>query len=81
MPRLDGMEALRRLRAEPDTAALPVVLLTAKAQDEDILEGQRAGADYYLHKPFSPIELLTVVREALSRNAPAGGGDAPGGRT
>jgi two-component system alkaline phosphatase synthesis response regulator PhoP len=65
MPRMDGMEALRRLRAAPETAAIPVVLLTAKAQDEDILEGRRSGADYYLHKPFSPAELIAVVREAL----------------
>jgi two-component system, OmpR family, alkaline phosphatase synthesis response regulator PhoP len=65
MPRLDGIELLRRLRADPDTVALPVILLTAKAQDEDILEGKRSGADYYLTKPFSPVELLSVVREAL----------------
>jgi two-component system alkaline phosphatase synthesis response regulator PhoP len=65
MPRLDGIELLRRLRADPDTAALPVILLTAKAQDEDILEGKRSGADYYLTKPFSPVELLSVIREAL----------------
>jgi DNA-binding response OmpR family regulator len=65
MPRLDGIELLRQLRARPETAALPVILLTAKAQDEDILEGKRSGADYYLTKPFSPPELLAVVREAL----------------
>jgi two-component system, OmpR family, alkaline phosphatase synthesis response regulator PhoP len=65
MPRMDGIEVLRRLRADPETAALPVILLTAKAQDEDILEGKRSGADYYLTKPFSPVELLSVIREAL----------------
>lgn len=65
MPRMDGIEMLRRLRADPETAALPVVLLTAKTQDEDILEGKRSGADYYLPKPFSPVDLLAVLREVL----------------
>jgi DNA-binding response OmpR family regulator len=65
MPRLDGIELLRQLRARPDTAALPVVMLTARSQDEDVLEGTRSGANYYLTKPFSPPELLAVVRQAL----------------
>lgn len=65
MPRMDGIETLRQLRASAPSATLPVVLLTAKAQDEDIMEGRRSGADYYLHKPFSPSELLSIVREAL----------------
>jgi DNA-binding response OmpR family regulator len=65
MPRMDGIELLRRLRAAAETASLPVVLLTAKTQDEDILEGKRSGADYYLPKPFSPVDLLAVVREVL----------------
>lgn len=65
MPRLDGIEMLRRLRADAATATLPVILLTAKSRDEDILEGKRSGADYYLNKPFSPTELLALVREAL----------------
>jgi len=70
MPRLDGIELLRRLRADPGTATLPVVMLTAKAQDEDILEGKRSGADYYLTKPFSPTELLAVVQEVLGAPSP-----------
>jgi two-component system alkaline phosphatase synthesis response regulator PhoP len=70
MPRLDGIELLRRLRADPGTATLPVVMLTAKAQDEDILEGKRSGADYYLTKPFSPTELLAVVQEVLGAPGP-----------
>lgn len=65
MPRLDGIETLRRVRADPATATLPVILLSAKAQDEDEIEGRRSGADYYLHKPFSPPELLAVIREVL----------------
>jgi two-component system alkaline phosphatase synthesis response regulator PhoP/two-component system response regulator VicR len=65
MPRMDGIETLRHLRANAATAALPVVLLSAKAQDEDILEGRRSGADYYLHKPFNPPDLLAVLREVL----------------
>jgi DNA-binding response OmpR family regulator len=65
MPRMDGIEVLRRVRAKTETTTLPVVMLTAKSQDEDVLEGQRSGADYYLTKPFHPLELIAVVEEAL----------------
>lgn len=65
MPRMDGIETLRRLRADPATATLPIVMVTARAQDEDIFEGRRSGANHYLTKPFGPLELLDVVREVL----------------
>lgn len=66
MPRLDGIELLRRLKANPDTQAIPVVMLTAKAQDQDHFEAERAGADRYLHKPFHPLDLLRTVRDLLA---------------
>ena len=70
MPHMDGIECLRRLRADPETARLPVILLTARAQDEDILEGTRSGADQYLLKPFNPVEIVEIVKSTL---APTGG--------
>jgi two-component system, OmpR family, alkaline phosphatase synthesis response regulator PhoP len=62
MPRVDGFEVLRRLKADPNTAAIPVLMLTAKAQDADIFQGLKSGADFYLTKPFNPLELLSWVK-------------------
>ncbi|MBV9279784.1 MAG: response regulator, partial [Chloroflexi bacterium] len=62
MPRLDGLALLRALRADPGTATIPVVLLSARAGEEAAVEGLRAGADDYLIKPFSAQELLARVR-------------------
>lgn len=61
MPYMDGTEVLRRLRRDPATENLPVILLTAKSQDEDVFEGYRSGADLYLTKPFNPLEVLTMI--------------------
>lgn len=61
MPRMGGLNALAHLRRRPSTADLPVVLLTARSSDDDILEGWRAGADYYLTKPFDLGALLRFV--------------------
>lgn len=69
MPKLDGFELLRRLQADPDTADLPVIMLTAKAQDRDIFTGWQMGAAGYLTKPFNPAELLTWVRRTLESEA------------
>ena len=69
MPRLDGWEAASRLRADPDTAAIKVVLLSARAQEADLARGSRIGVDAYLTKPFDPDELIEVVRHA-GRAAP-----------
>jgi two-component system chemotaxis response regulator CheY len=63
MPHLDGIELLRRLKAEPETASIPVALLTAKSQDADVLEGHRSGAQLYLPKPFSPAQIMEAARE------------------
>ena len=63
MPELDGMEVLRSVRADPDTAALPVIMLTARAQEEDVRAAYADGASNYVRKPFSPRELLALVQE------------------
>ncbi|MGH7436891.1 MAG: ATP-binding protein [Polyangiaceae bacterium] len=62
MPRLDGFGLLRRLRADPASASLPVILLSARAGEEAAIEGLDAGSDDYLVKPFSARELLARVR-------------------
>jgi len=62
MPYMDGFEVLRHLRRNPETAELPVIMLTAKAQDMDVFRGYQEGVDMYLTKPFNPQELLAFVR-------------------
>ncbi len=66
MPEMDGFEALQTLKADPATADVPVIMLTAKAQDADVFHGWQSGADLYLTKPFNPTELLTFVKRILS---------------
>jgi CheY-like chemotaxis protein len=61
MPKMDGLEAARRIKANPATKHIPVVLLSAKAQSADIQGGLEAGADDYVTKPFDPLELLDKV--------------------
>lgn len=65
MPHVDGLEVLRRLRADAETAALPVVLLSAQAQEADVVRGFATGASAYVKKPFSPRELAARVAELL----------------
>ncbi len=67
MPRMDGWEILRQVREDPRLKDLPVVLLTAKVQDEDMARGWRMGADGYITKPFNPVGLADILREVLSR--------------
>lgn len=67
MPRLSGLEVCAALRSDPELASIPVVLLTARAQEADIERGFAAGADDYIVKPFSPRELSTRVDAVLKR--------------
>lgn len=66
MPRKDGFEVLRELKADPTTRDIPVIMLTAKAQDADVFRGWSEGVDCYLTKPFNPAELLAFVKRVLS---------------
>jgi CheY-like chemotaxis protein len=68
MPKMDGLEVCRHLKADPKLARIPVVLLSARAQDLDVREGMDIGADAYLTKPFDPVELLEVVGRLLPGN-------------
>jgi DNA-binding response OmpR family regulator len=65
MPGRSGLEVLRLIKADPELKATRVILLTSKAQETDVEVGLMAGADFYLTKPFSPLDLLTRVEEAL----------------
>jgi DNA-binding response OmpR family regulator len=67
MPRLDGYEVTRRMRASAATERVPVILLTARVQDQDVQRGLDAGADDYLKKPFSPQDLRARVEAVLDR--------------
>jgi DNA-binding response OmpR family regulator len=67
MPRIDGYEATRQLRQHEETSRMPIILLTARVQEEDIARGFDAGADDYVKKPFSPQELGSRVHAVLGR--------------
>ncbi len=71
LPGIDGLELLRRMRARPDLAAIPVVLATAKGAEYDKIRGLDLGADYYLAKPFGVMELVSCVKAVLRRCRPA----------
>ena len=78
MPYMDGFEVLKSIRKDPATEKLPVIMLTAKAQDKDVFEGYHYGADLYLTKPFNPRELVTFVKRIAAGGASSDEG-APGG--
>jgi len=71
MPAMSGMEVLDRIRASPQHAAIPVILVTGRSSDEDMLEGYKFGADYYIRKPFTPRQLLHGIGLVLGREFPA----------
>jgi DNA-binding response OmpR family regulator len=67
MPELDGLEVLRRLRADATLAEIPVVLLSARVEEDDVKRGYESGANVYVQKPFSPRELSEQVSDLLAR--------------
>jgi two-component system phosphate regulon response regulator PhoB len=73
---LSGIEVCRRLRRAPETAGLPIIMLTARAEESDRVRGLETGADDYVTKPFSPRELVARVRALLRRLRPALSGGA-----
>ena len=76
LPGVDGFEACRRIRATPELAGLPILMLTARGDDVDKVVGLELGADDYLAKPFNPRELLARIRAVLRRSAPVATGRA-----
>jgi DNA-binding response OmpR family regulator len=81
LPELDGLELCRRLRADPAYATLPIIMLTAKADEVDRVVGLEVGADDYVVKPFSPKELVARVRAVLRRARPPASGPVLGAGT
>jgi two-component system, OmpR family, alkaline phosphatase synthesis response regulator PhoP len=69
LPGIDGLEVCRILKADPKTQHIPIIMLTAKGEDSDVVAGLELGADDYLTKPFSPKVLLARVRAILRRKA------------
>ena len=67
MPGLDGFQVLSKLKAQEETKELPVIMLTAKGQERDVVTGFGKGADDYIIKPFSFPELIARVNRALSK--------------
>ena len=67
MPGIDGLEVCRRTRATPENASLPIIMLTAKTDETDIVVGLELGADDYISKPFSPKVLLARIKSVLRR--------------
>jgi two-component system, OmpR family, alkaline phosphatase synthesis response regulator PhoP len=68
LPHLSGLDVCRRLRKEPDTARLPILMLTAKAEETDKVLGLELGGDDYLTKPFGPRELVARVKALIRRS-------------
>ncbi|MGE0708279.1 MAG: response regulator [Planctomycetota bacterium] len=67
LPGMDGLELCRRLKSDPDLRSIPVIIVTAKTEVDDVVDGLEAGADDYLTKPFSPKELLARLRAVVRR--------------
>jgi len=71
MPVMNGFQTLRVLRENEQTRSLPVIILTIRESQEDVLEGWKSGADLYLTKPFQVAELITLVKRILQSTGPA----------
>lgn len=69
MPHMDGFEVLRNLKSDPATAAIPVILMSGRAQNADVFRGWHSGVDCFLDKPFNPLDLLTFIRRIFASEA------------
>ena len=70
LPGMDGIEFTKRLRANSETKSIPIIMLTAKADEDNKIKGLNVGADDYLTKPFSPRELIARIKALLRRRSP-----------
>lgn len=68
MPKMDGWSARAELLKSPDTAGIPVIFLSARAQQADLRKGYEAGVAEYVTKPFEPVELLSIIERVLAGN-------------
>jgi DNA-binding response OmpR family regulator len=67
MPNMDGLEVLAKIKGSPKTSLIPVIMLTANSDHDDVLKGYRLGADYYIIKPFKQSEVLHGIELVLGR--------------
>jgi two-component system, OmpR family, alkaline phosphatase synthesis response regulator PhoP len=79
LPQMDGLEVCRLVRSHEATSAVPIIMLTARAEESERIVGLELGADDYLAKPFSPNELVARVRALLRRAQRTATGESPGG--
>src|SRR5699024_4669773 len=75
LPGMSGVDLARRLKREPNTRSLPLIMLTARDDEEDKVRGLNVGADDYITKPFSPTELLARIKAVLRRSVPLVSGE------
>jgi two-component system alkaline phosphatase synthesis response regulator PhoP/two-component system response regulator VicR len=73
MPYMDGFQVLKQMKADAASKDIPVIMLTAKAQDADVFRGWASGVDMYLTKPFNPLELMTFVKRIFEAAGEEGG--------
>jgi two-component system phosphate regulon response regulator PhoB len=78
LPGIDGLEVCRAIKGEEKTASLPVIMLTARGEESDVVAGLELGADDYIAKPFSPRVLVARIHAVMRRLADDGGGDGSG---
>jgi len=67
LPEVDGFEVCRQIKEDPDTRHIPVLILTAKKNSQDVTRGQQVGCDAYITKPFKSVKVLDMVQDLLSR--------------
>ena len=77
LPDLDGLEVCRRLKWQPETRDVPIVIVSAKGEEADIVTGIELGADDYITKPFSPRVMMARIKNVLRRYASTGSGEQP----
>src|SRR6202158_3779036 len=80
LPDMSGFELTRAVKRGKDTGVIPVIMLTARAEEHDKVNGLEGGADDYITKPFSPRELLARIQAVLRRAAPGGAADVMEGQ-
>jgi len=76
MPGISGIDFARKLRRQPETMNIPIIMLTAKTEEDNVIRGLESGADDYLTKPFSPRELVARIKSLLRRSQPENSHDA-----
>ena len=72
LPKLSGLQVCERIRANPEIRHIPILMLSARGQESDEVQGMQAGADEYMTKPFSPRRLKSLIEEMVQKHAESG---------